>query len=223
MAHATRVAVVAAQDLVRNGLEALFNRKPGEFAVVGTYRDLEAAENVLRNEEIDVLLLDDSLPPSASMLDRVEQLRSRFPQLALLILSDRLNRRYVQLLFAAGAVGFVCPDDFLEETLLPGIHTVMQGYYYTSPRASGLMANGRAAALPGKLNNTDLEVLELIGAGMTLKDIARVMEIRVRSIYRIRHKLRVVLGAPTNEHIVDIARQQGLLSKRRPNAPKQND
>ena len=211
MAHPTRTVIVAPQDLIRNGLAALLNPAVNSIQIVGSYRDIEAAEARLSDQEVDLLLLDDSLPPPLSILEVLAKLRRKYPTLAILILSGRLSARYLQTLFGSGVVGFIFREDRLEETLLPGIETVMQGFYYTSPRASGLLIGNSVAVFSSGLNDTDLEVLEQIGAGKEPKDIAQILHIKPRSVYRIRVKLRVALGAPTIEHIVAAAIDKGLL------------
>ncbi len=222
MVQPTRAVIVAPQDLIRNGLTTLLNRPASGVQVVGSYRDLEAAEARLGDQEVDLLLLDDSLPPQLPILDVLAKLRRKYPTLAILILSGRLNARYLQSLFGSGVVGFIFREDRLEETLLPGIETVMQGFYYTSPRASGLLIGNSVAVLSSGLNDTDLEVLEQIGAGKEPKDIAQILRIKPRSVYRIRMKLRMALGAPTIEHIVAAAIDKGLLMPDRRLARKAN-
>jgi len=166
---------------------------------------------IIQRSDPRILLLDDKLPPNEDINEVLARIHKRHSQLGILILSGRLHTRYLQMLFGAGASGFIYREDRLEESLTAGIEVVHQGYFYTSPRASGLLINSRLGYTPMRLNQTDLEVLRLIDDGLTMKEIAASLNLTLRSVYRIRNKLRSAVGAPTHEHLIAAAREKGLL------------
>lgn len=213
MGRTIRVLIIAPHDLSCNGLVALLNRPESNIRLVGAYRDLEEGETALKQLDPQVLLLDDALPASADIREVLNQLHRKFHRLNIMILSGRLQARYLQTLFDAGATGFIFREDRLEESLIVGIETVHHGFFYTSPRASGLLIANRASYFYLQLNQSDLEVLRLIDQGLTMKEIAADMRLSLRSVYRIRIKLRTALGAPTHEHLVAAAREKGLLTR----------
>jgi len=214
MARSIRIVVITPHDLSRSGLVALLNRPGSNLQVVAAYRDLEEGEPELAKLDPRILLLDDTLPPSEGVNEVLDRLHRRHPHLGIIILSGRLHTRYLQMLFGAGASGFIYREDRLEESLTAVIEVVHLGYFYTSPRASGLLINSRLGYSPMRLNQTDLEVLRLIDHGLTMKEIAGSLKLSLRSIYRIRNKLRTAVGAPTHEHLIAAAREKGLLNDR---------
>lgn len=215
MGRTIRVLIIAPHDLSRNGLVALLNRQESSIRLVGAYRDLEEGETAIRQLEPQVLLLDDALPAPVDIREVLNQLHRKFHRLSIMILSGRLQARYLQTLFDAGASGFIFREDRLEESLIAGIETVYHGFFYMSPRASGLLIANRTSNPYLQLNQSDLEVLRLIDQGLTMKEIAADMHLSLRSVYRIRIKLRTALGAPTHEHLVAAAREKGLLNRER--------
>ena len=207
----TRLFIIDAHDLSRNGLEMLVTRAPAPITLVGAYRTLDEGRAQLEQNRPHVLLLDDDLPPRVNLYDLVTQLCEQHPGLAILVLSRRLQARYLQRLIDHGAKGFIYKDDHLEAALVSGIEVARSGHLYLSPRASGLLLVDQTL-VGGKINPTDLEVLRLLARGLTLKEIAQQLRLVPRSIYRIRTKLREVLGVRTNDQIVAAAYEQGLLS-----------
>lgn len=211
MARHIRALIIAPHDLSRNGLVVLITRPGSKIKVVGAYRELEDGETELARLEPHVLLLDDALPPTEDIYEVLQRLHQRFPHLGIVVISGRLHARYLQMLFGAGASGFIYREDRLEESLITGIETVHHGYFYTSPRASGLLISNHMIDSAARLNQSDLEVLRLIDQGLTPKEIASALKLSIRSVYRIRNKLSAVVGAPTHDHLVAAAREKGLL------------
>lgn len=207
-----RAMIVTPQDLSRNGLVALISRPGSNIKVVGAFRELEEGESELARLDPHVLLLDDALPPVDDIIEVLQRLHRGFPHLNIIVISGRLHTRYLQMVFGAGASGFVYREDRLEESLIAGIETVYHGYFYTSPRASGLLISNRMIDSAVRLNQTDLEVLRLIDQGLSPKEIALALRLTMRSVYRIRNKLATAVGAPTYDHLVAAAREKGLLT-----------
>jgi two-component system response regulator NreC len=222
MGRNIRVVVITPHDLSRNGLVALLDRPGTRVHVVAAYRGLEEGEPQLAKLDPHILLLDDTLPPGEDINAILIRLHKRHPHLGILILSGRLHTRYLQMVFGAGASGFIYREDRLEESLTAGIEVVHQGYFYTSPHASGLLINSRLGYTPMRLNQTDFEVLRLIDHGLTMKQIAASLALTLRSVYRIRSKLRNAVGAPTHEHLIAAARKKGLLSEGRDHLRRDN-
>jgi two-component system vancomycin resistance associated response regulator VraR len=212
MGRYIRVLVIAPHDLSRNGLVALMSRPGSNIQVVGAFRELEEGEPELARLDPHVVLIDDVLPPTTEISEVLRRLHHSFSHLNMIVMSGRLHARYLQMLFSAGAAGYIYREDRLEESLIPGIETVSHGYFYASPRASGLLIGNRAFDNTPRVNQSDLEVLRLIDQGFTPKEIATALKLTIRTVYRIRNKLGVIVGAPTHEHLLVAAREKGLLS-----------
>lgn len=213
MKRSVRVVIVAAHDLTRNGIAALLKGGESGIEVVGVYRSLEETEATFKPDDTIVLLLEDALPPRQSLHPILRRLRRDYPNFHLIVLSSKLTSRYLQSLFDGGASGFVYLEDRLEDTLPIAIETVMLGSLYTSPQASTVLVWSRISRGNLALNSTDMEVLRLLNKGLSVKEVSERLEYHIRSVYRIRQKLCVALEVPTSDHLIDAARQKGLLGK----------
>ena len=211
MGRQIRALIIAPHDLSRNGLIALISRPASKVRVVGAFPELEDGHLELVRLNPHVLLLDDVLPPTTDVIEILHQLRNEFSRLHIIMISSRLNVRYMQTLLAAGASGYVYKEDHLEESLIWGIDIVYHGHTYLSPRASSLETTNNNFDSTVTLNRSDMRVLHLIDRGLTPKDISIALGLTIRSVYRIRNKLRAVVGAPTHEHLVAAAQERGLL------------
>lgn len=204
----TRLVIVDASDLSRNGILMLLTRanRPPERV----FADLPTCLAYLEVHRVDILLLDDALPPLTEIEHVLDQLKERFPAMLVIVLSETLSPHRVQRVITSGAKGFIYKQDRLETTLLDGIDTVRSGYIYISPKASVLPYN-RLSIKPYQLNGTDMTVLRLMATGYTVGEIAKHLAVVDRTIYRIRNKLREALDVRTNEQIIAAAREQGLI------------
>ncbi len=210
MGRQIRAQIIAPHDLSRNGLVAIISRSTTKVRVVGAFSEFEDGERELAHLAPHVLLLDDVLSPSGDIVDVLHYLRDGYSHLNVIVMSSYLHPYYIQTLLAAGASGFVYREDQLEASLAFGIETVYRGQPYLSPQAASLAIKNAEGAFA--LNQSDLRVLRLIDQGQTPKDISVTLDLTIRSVYRIRNKLKVAVGAPTHEHLVAAARERGLLS-----------
>ncbi len=213
MKRNVRAVIVAANDLTRNGMAALLKGRDGRIEVVGVYRSLEEAETTFKPDDTIVLLLEDVLPPRQSLHPVLRRLRREYPNFFIIVLSSKLTSRYLQSTFEGGASGFIYLEDRLEESLPIAIETVVLGSLYTSPQASSVLVWSRINRGNLVLNSTDMEVLRLLNKGLSVQEVSERMEYHIRSVYRIRQKLCAVLDVPTSDHLIDAARQKGLLGK----------
>lgn len=208
--HPLRLMIVDASDLARNGIVQLIRQSDANITLLGAYATLEACEPYLQQTPVHILLLDDNLPTSKDIMDVVQLLHQRYQGTSIVILSQRLSGRYVQRLLSAGVSGFIYKEDHLEKTLVHGLQLVRNGHLYVSPRVAAFTYATREQ-IDFHLNETDREVLSLMAQGHNPQEIASVASLSIRSVYRIRRKLKQSLGVRTNEQIVDAARKKGLL------------
>jgi DNA-binding NarL/FixJ family response regulator len=207
-----RLAIVDANDLTRNGLQALVSSDKAAVEVIGAFSDLQSLQSLSKDRVPQMLLLNDSLPRSVDIYATVQTLRQKYPGTAILVLSDKLSVRYVQKLLHAGAQGFIYKQDRLRTMLVAGLETVRSGGIYLSPSVSALPFLGDIQHDIAQLKPLDIQVLHLMAEGYTVQEIANYLDIVDRSVYRIRHRLRSALNVRTNEQIVDAARKHGLLN-----------
>lgn len=196
-------------------VEALHNVLEPEFTLVGEVGDgralLEAAPRLVP----DVILLDLSMP-LLNGIDAAYQLKRLVPETKLLFLSMHGDATYVTEAFRAGAAGYVLKRSTATE-LLQAIRAVLRGQLYLSPMLAKdmldpLLHSKRSMSTPQKqLTIRQREVLQLVAEGRSLKEIATILCVSVKTVEF--HKTRIVkqLGLSTTADLTRYAVTHGLV------------
>jgi CheY-like chemotaxis protein/DNA-binding XRE family transcriptional regulator len=138
-----RLFVTDDHAIVREGLKQLF-ALVDDFDVAGEAANGEETLTRLGSENIDLLLLDMSMPGLCGK-DLIGEIRQHHPQLPILVLSMHLEPQIAQGALDAGANGYLTKDRD-PETLLSAIRTVAGGGSYVDPRLSSEVSAGRLAS-----------------------------------------------------------------------------
>jgi DNA-binding NarL/FixJ family response regulator len=117
----SRLLIVEDNAILANTLVG-FLRKPGGHTVAATVHSAEAALEILPLLEVDLVLVDVSLP-GMSGIDLVAILREQYPHLPCLMLSGHKQPDYIQRALAAGARGYVVKDNAV--TLLAAVKRIL--------------------------------------------------------------------------------------------------
>ena len=209
-----RVAILDDQALSRNGLRVLVEKAKVPAGQVDDFARIDALMAHLAQVAVRVLLLSDQIAGGQDTVELVAVLHQRYPGLAQVVVGSRLNTAYIGALFGGGACGFVYHKSRLEQTILAALKSMMQGETYLSPEAAALPYYQRPT--PKALTERDLEVLELLAAGQSPQDIARLLGVSKRVIYSTRTRLKHYLSVSNNEQIISAALEMGLLPEKPP-------
>jgi two-component system response regulator NreC len=205
---AIQTVIVATNDLVRGGIQKIVEAAKHNFQVVGSFASITEVEQFLSQSQQRVILLLDDSGSQFKPIPTVKNLVNRYPQVKIVVISDLLQESYIQQLLNNGARGFLYREDHLEENLIGCILAVLDNTVSLSPKASGLPYSRSPSS---DLNGNDRSVLKLMAQGYTTQEIAIRLNITMRTIYRIRTKIRHYLNVRTNEKIIEAARKKGLL------------
>ena len=161
-----RVLIVDEQQLLRRGLKLLLAQSP-EIQVVTTCASAAETLVSLHNSEVDVVLAD-AVMPGMDGPELVEQCRTLWPSLPVIILTTFDDATIVRRSIKAGAAGFLLKD-VSPTTLAEAITAAYDGHPYVDPRVAHLLA------LPSRfagLTPTEKTVAELVGRGLSNREIA---------------------------------------------------
>jgi len=140
----------------------------------------------------------------------LKQLIAGCPAVRVIVIGNQLRTQYIRRVMQLGARGFIFRDD-LSDALLNSLELVVRDVVTLSAQALNLLTNTHQLVVGNGLKELDRQVLRLIACGLGVKAIAAELEVSTRSVYRSRDKLREILDVPTNETLLDAAREQGLL------------
>jgi two-component system response regulator DevR len=168
--------IVDDHEIVREGLKTILQDDP-DFEVVAESGSAEGIAQLARRTRPDVVLLDARLP-GASGAEACRQLLAVDPDIAVLIVSTYSEDRLVEECIKAGAKGYVIKD-IQQLSLKASIRAVYGGGGAVSPVIAAKVLNRLrtqeelASAEPASpLSQTQLEILRLIAAGFSNREIA---------------------------------------------------
>jgi two-component system, NarL family, response regulator FusR len=196
------VLVVDDHEIVRLGVRHLL----GERARVVDVSTLKMARAELASGHFDLLMLDLGLGDDFS-LSSLPQLRAAHPALKIIVMSSMDEELYAERVLRAGADGYVTKTA-LGPALLQAVDTVMSGRVYLSPALGSTLlrrlASGRAApaAAGPDLSGREIEVLRMVAAGKSTREIAEVLNRSVKTIETHKQTLKTKLGADSPANLV---------------------
>lgn len=207
-----QVAIVDDHQIVRTGFRELLSE---DSAVTISFEAANGDEalNYLRTTACDVLLLDISLP-GKSGVDVLRAVRQRYPEIKVLILSGFPEESYALAMIKNGANGYLCKDCDQDE-LRRAIHTVSVGRRYVSARTAELLADEmsgeRSGALHEGLSDRELQVFLRLARGESVSDIAKQLNLSVKTISTYRSRLTEKLNVGSNAELATYALRYGLI------------
>ncbi len=198
----TLIRIILADDhtLIREGFKSLLGG--GEFEVVGEV-DNGADLQIMVDELLpDVVLLDLSMP-RMSGLEALEKLHNRWPDVSFIILTMHEEREYVVRALSAGADGYLLKNVEKPE-LERAIRSVLAGQKYLSPAISSMLAQTIANPDPElpEVTPREKEVLGLVAAGKSTKQIADELGISIRTVETHRINLLKKLRANNTAELI---------------------
>ena len=210
----TRVLLVDDHALVRAGIRALIGTIDGVQVIAEAGNGSEALHQV-ETFAPDLVLLDLTMP-EMSGFEVLEQIVRRFPHVRVIILTMHEAREYAIQAMSLGAAGFIAKSAAANE-LKQGIETVMRGETYTSKEAPHevrplVIGETRGQQLLEKLTPRQREILTLIAEGQSTKQIARYLNISVKTVESHRAQLMERLDIRDVAGLVRFAIRTGLVS-----------
>jgi len=184
-----RTKIVLADDhpLLRKALKDLLE-KENDFEIIGEAGDGEEAVRLATQIMPDVVIMDISMP-NLDGLQATQQIKARYPNIAVLVLTVHTDDECILEILQAGAAGYLLKSAFGAE-VAQAVRAVITGDMVLSP-SIGQRLLKQAARFPTqpvmleageKLSARELEVLKLTSRGLNNKDIALAMGIKLRTV-----------------------------------------
>ena len=214
-----RVLLVDDQELVRSGLRRILRRRDGVL-VVGECEDGDQVADAVRENRPDVVVMDLRMR-RVNGIDATRALRSQPDAPPVLVLTTFDDDELLAGALRAGASGFLLKDSAAED-VVRGVLAVAAGHAMLDPAVtSRVLDTFRSAPEPAPVTDTplterELEVLQLMGRGLSNGEIASTLvisEVTVKShIGRIFTKLDLRDRAAAIVYAFD----RGLVAPGRP-------
>ena len=181
-----RIIIVDDHQIVREGLKTILQDDP-DFEVVAESGSAEGLAELVQRTRPDVVLLDARLP-GVSGAEACRQLVAANPDIAVLMVSSYTDDRLVEECIRAGAKGYLIKD-IQRLSLKESIRAVSQGGGAVSPAIAAKVLDrlrtqeDLAPAEPASpLSDTQLDILRLVAAGYSNREIASRIQLSENTI-----------------------------------------
>ena len=205
-----RIIIADDHPVVRIGTKAVIESS-GVGQVVAESSTVAELMTALSEHPCDVLVTDYSMPggQQADGFAMIEMIRRRFPTLPVLMLSVSNNLAILRMVVATGVLGLVDKTSSMDE-LPTAIQTVQRGMPYVSQtlkeRIDAIGTNSVEEGEAKPLSPREVEVLRLLGSGMTVKEIAIHLHKSVSTISRQKGDAMLKLGLKGDAELFDYLR-----------------
>ncbi|KJZ39950.1 response regulator transcription factor [Pseudomonas sp. B21-040] len=203
-----RVALVDDHALVRDGIKALL-AVMAPLEVVGEAESGAQAIEMVGRCQPDLLLVDISLR-DMNGLELTRVLRSQYPSLKVLVLSMYDNNEYVSESVRAGASGYVLKNSPSREIIAAIEAIASGGTFYSAEIAQRLIADKSS---DNELTPRESQVLYKMAQGLNNKEMARELDISVRTVETHRLSIRRKLNIDKPAALVKYAIDHGIISR----------
>lgn len=198
-----RVVLVDDHPVLREGTRAVLAQHTG-ISVVGVAGDGRTALALVNEKRPNVLLLDVHLP-DVSGVEVTRQVRSRYPEMAIVVLTGYEDAGYARALLRLGVRGYLrkaaSPDE-----IVAAVRAAAQGLTVIEPAALAAFESTSEV-----FTARELQVLGLMVAGKRNTEIAAELEVSVKTVEFHVSRLLEKLGARSRTEAIVQARQQGLV------------
>lgn len=203
------LVIVDDHPLVLDGLVSRFERS-SQIDVIGQASNGAEAIKLVERLMPDVVLMDINMPVMNG-IEAAEIFKEKFSTVKLLVLSMHDDREYVMSMAQAGAKGYVLKSASADEMLM-AIKAVHMGGIYFSPSIAQILVSKGNRRYDDTLSSREQTVLGLLANGMSNKEVARELDISVRTVETHRRNIKTKLEISTTPGLVRYAIDNGLCN-----------
>ena len=207
-----RIAIVDDHAVVRAGLRQYFAEQV-DFRVVAEACNGREALNIVRQGDVDVLVMDLSMPDQSGV-DALAAIKARAPELPVLILSGFPEEHYATTLLRQGAAGYLNKECDPAQ-IVDAIRTVHRGRKYITPGVAQLLAEGLTGAgdkAPHEmLSEREFQVFLRLAKGETIGNMAQSMSLSVKTVSTYRSRVMEKMSLSSNSDLTYYALKNGLI------------
>lgn len=226
-----RILIIDDHPLIRKGLATVID-SVDRFSVCGEVAAASEALRLVLDQKPDLAIVDLTLEDGHG-LELIKQIRNSDVETVTLAVSMHDESLFAERVLQAGAMGYVHKARALDE-IVSAIEQVLTGRIYLSPEASDRILRQRTKGGEGKhqnsvelLSDRELSVFELIGQGLTTRQIAEKLFLSHKTVETHRERIKKKLGLENSaalvKHAVEWTMRETGGSGRSSDDPPKND
>ena len=217
MEKKSRIVIAEDHTILREGLRSLLSSDPN-FEIIGEAEDGREAIRCVEKFKPDLILMDLSMPRMNGM-EAISEIKKRFKETKILVLTFHKTEEYILATLKAGADGYILKDSTHAE-LMMAVKNVLSGKQYISPGISEKVIEGylegrktlKTRTAWETLTQREREILKLIAEGYKNKEIADALCISVKTVEKHRANLMEKLDLHNVQALTTIAIEKGIVS-----------
>lgn len=207
-----KILLIDDHQIVRQGLKQIL-KETSDIKVAGEAGSAEEIDYDSLAQRYNVILLDISMP-GKNGLEILADIKVRYPELPVLVLSMHPEEQYATRALKGGAAGYLTKSSAPDE-LIKALRSVAEGKrYITESLAERLALNldKKSDESPeAVLSNRELEVLNHIASGKTIKEISEKLYLSVKTVSTYRARILQKLRLKTNSELIKYAVRKQLI------------
>lgn len=214
-----RILIVDDHTLMRAGLRALLSQEP-DIEIVGEADNGRDAVRAIMTHVPDLVLMDLNMP-GMNGIEAIVDIKRRYPDTRVLVLTLHRTEEYIHESLRAGADGYILKDATHDELRI-AVRSVLNGKTYLSPDISAKVINGYMGAGSNKpfgsasswdtLTHREREVLKLVAEGRPNKHIAEYFCLSIKTVEKHRSNLMKKLDLHNASMLTAYAIEKGLVA-----------
>jgi DNA-binding NarL/FixJ family response regulator len=205
------VLVVDDHPLFRRGVVQLLNDEP-DLEVTGEASTSNEALATVRRHKFDLAVVDIGLEGSTNGIELTKYIKAEKPKLPVLVLSMHDETLFAERALRAGARGYVMKREALDN-FISAVRTVLRGEIFISPNMSKRMVlahihgGGDAQSPVENLSDRELEVLQLLGEGNEVREIAQRLHVSAKTVEAHRAHIKEKLQLQNARQVARFANE----------------
>lgn len=207
--RARRVLIVDDHPIVRQGLRRLIEAEP-DLEVCGEAEAVRDAKLLVRELHPDIVIVDISLKQGDG-LELLKDVRAHYPSLPVLVLSMHDEAVYAERMLSAGASGYIMKHAASDQFLI-ALRRVLDGGIYVSEAVGNSMIEKFAAGTAyvsanpvDSLTNRELQVLHMIGKGLSTRQTADALNLSIKTVESHRQRIKRKLSLSNSAQLMQYA------------------
>jgi DNA-binding NarL/FixJ family response regulator len=204
--HKARLMLVDDHPIVRHGLAQMIAREP-DMEVCGEASNAGEALQLIASSQPDLVIVDLTLQDGDG-IELIKDIKARHEPIKMLVSSMHDETLYAERALRAGAAGYINKAASREQ-VTGAIRQVLKGNIYLSDNISSRLLqrvvdkNDDVAHSPvEKLSDRELAVFEMIGQGLSTRQIAEKLHLSVKTIETYREHIKTKLSLSKSSELV---------------------
>ncbi len=203
------VLIVDDHPIVRQGLKMLINQAD-DLEVRGEAENMADALAAIETLRPHIVIVDITLR-GANGIELLDTMRDRYPGIPALVLSMHDEWLFAERALRAGARGYVMKQEATERVVM-AIRCVLRGEVYVSAKIADRLlhrivsgGNSETESPLDRLTNRELQTLQMLGKGMSTRQIAAQLNLSVKTIETYRESLKRKLNLDNSNELIRYA------------------